>query len=100
MVQIRNVPDALHRRLKARAALEGKWLSDYLLAEIAESAEQPTVGDKQTLFDGWRGWRAEQDFEDDRSVDDDHRELRSSRRMTAGFRAGETGRRPARRARR
>ena len=45
MIQIRNVPDALHRRLKARAALEGKSLSDYLLAEIAESAERPTVSE-------------------------------------------------------
>jgi plasmid stability protein len=26
MIQIRNAPDALHRRLKARAALEGKSL--------------------------------------------------------------------------
>ena len=43
MVQIRNVPDALHRRLKARAALEGKSLSDYLLAEIQEIAERPTI---------------------------------------------------------
>ena len=43
MIQIRNVPDELHRRLKARAALEGKSLSDYLLAEIRETAERPTV---------------------------------------------------------
>jgi plasmid stability protein len=43
MIQIRNVPDALHRRLKARAALEGKSLSDYLLAEIREAAARPTV---------------------------------------------------------
>jgi antitoxin FitA len=43
MIQIRKVPDALHRRLKARAALEGKSLSDYLLAEIREIAERPTV---------------------------------------------------------
>ncbi len=34
MIQIRNVPDALHRKLKARAALEGMSLSDYLLAEV------------------------------------------------------------------
>jgi len=54
---------------------------------------------KQTLFDGSRGWRAKQDFEDGGSVDDDHLELRSSRNMRAGFRAGETGLRPARRAR-
>jgi hypothetical protein len=31
MIQIRNVPDDLHRRLKARAAEEGLTLSDYLL---------------------------------------------------------------------
>jgi antitoxin FitA len=43
MIQIRNVPDALHRRLKARAALEGKSLSDYLLAEIREAAARPTI---------------------------------------------------------
>lgn len=43
MIQIRNVPDDLHRRLKARAALEGMSLSDYLLAEIRRSAERPTV---------------------------------------------------------
>jgi len=43
MIQIRNVPDALHRRLKSRAALEGKSLSDYLLTELRRVAEQPTV---------------------------------------------------------
>ena len=43
MIQIRNVPDALHRRLKARAALAGMSLSDYLLAEIRELAERPTL---------------------------------------------------------
>ena len=42
MIQIRNVPDALHRRLKARAALAGMSLSDYLLSEIREVAERPT----------------------------------------------------------
>jgi plasmid stability protein len=43
MIQIRNVPDALHRRLKARAALAGMSLSDYLLSEIREVAERPTI---------------------------------------------------------
>jgi Antitoxin FitA-like, ribbon-helix-helix len=37
MVQIRNVPDALHRKLKARAADSGQTLSDYLLAELRTS---------------------------------------------------------------
>lgn len=42
MIQLRNVPDALHRSLKARAATSGMSLSDYLLAEIREIAERPT----------------------------------------------------------
>jgi antitoxin FitA len=42
MVQIRNVPDALHRKLKARAAIAGQSLSDYLLAEISRIAALPT----------------------------------------------------------
>lgn len=43
MIQLRNVPDDLHRELKARAALEGKSLSDYLLGEIQRIAERPTL---------------------------------------------------------
>ncbi|MCI0443904.1 hypothetical protein L0244_23490 [bacterium] len=42
MIQIRNVPDSLHRRLKAKAAMAGMSLSDYLLAEIRTAAEKPT----------------------------------------------------------
>lgn len=43
MIQLRNVPDDLHRTLKARAALEGLSLSDYLLAEVRRAAERPTT---------------------------------------------------------
>ncbi len=43
MVQIRNVPDTLHRRLKARAAMAGMSLSDYLLSEIRQVADRPTL---------------------------------------------------------
>jgi plasmid stability protein len=43
MIQLRNVPDSLHRTLKARAAMAGMSLSDYLLAEIREVAERPTL---------------------------------------------------------
>jgi antitoxin FitA len=43
MIQIRNVPDTLHRRLKSRAALAGMSLSDYLLDEIRRVAERPTL---------------------------------------------------------
>ena len=43
VIQIRNVPDALHRQLKSRAALAGMSLSDYLLSEIRQVAERPTL---------------------------------------------------------
>ena len=42
MVQIRNVPDPLHRKLKVRAAMAGQSLSDYLLAAIGRIAALPT----------------------------------------------------------
>jgi plasmid stability protein len=45
MIQIRNVPDDLHRKLKIRAVQAGKSLSDYLLGEVRQIAEQATVED-------------------------------------------------------
>jgi antitoxin FitA len=45
MIQLRNVPDTLHRTLKARAAMAGMSLSDYLLAEMKEIAERPTLAE-------------------------------------------------------
>ena len=43
MIQIRNVPDELHRELKARSARAGMSLSDYLLAQVREVAQRPTL---------------------------------------------------------
>jgi antitoxin FitA len=43
MIQLRNVPDSLHRKLKMRAAAAGMSLSDYLVAEVRRSAEIPTL---------------------------------------------------------
>jgi plasmid stability protein len=43
MIQLRHVPDELHRKLKARAALAGVSLSDYLLREVQRIAERPTL---------------------------------------------------------
>ena len=43
MIQVRNVPDAVHRKLKSRAALEGMSLSDYVLREMQHLAERPTM---------------------------------------------------------
>jgi plasmid stability protein len=42
LVQIRNVPEDLHRKLKARAALAGMSISEYLLQEIEKSLARPT----------------------------------------------------------
>ncbi len=44
-IQIRNVPDALRRRLKSRAARAGMSLSDYLLGEIRRVAGRPTLNE-------------------------------------------------------
>ncbi len=52
MIQIRNVPEALHRKLKARAALAGRSLSDYLLAEVRQSAERPTLAEMKERLAG------------------------------------------------
>ena len=43
MVQIRNVPDGVHRTLKARAARQGMSLSEYIKRELERSAEKPTM---------------------------------------------------------
>ena len=52
MIQLRNVPEPLHRKLKARAALEGMSLSDYLLNEIRRVAERPTVAELKERLHG------------------------------------------------
>lgn len=42
MIQLRNVPDDLHRKLKARAATAGMTLSDFLIREAKLIADRPT----------------------------------------------------------
>lgn len=44
-IQIRNVPDETHRKLRARAAASGLSLSDYLLNEVVEFAGQPSIAE-------------------------------------------------------
>jgi plasmid stability protein len=51
MVQIRNVPAEFHRRLKARAALEGMSMSEYILREIGKALDRPT---RQEVLDRLR----------------------------------------------
>lgn len=43
MIQIRNVPDEVHRKLKVRAAREGVTLSELLAREARRLAEQPSM---------------------------------------------------------
>lgn len=43
MIQIRNVPDEVHRKLKLRALEEGLTLSDLLAREARQLAERPTL---------------------------------------------------------
>jgi len=58
MIQLRHVPEALHRQLKARAALSGLPLSDYLIREVRKIAEQPTseeMRERLSQRDPYRG---------------------------------------------
>lgn len=52
MIQIRNVPDGLHRRLKARAALEGVSMSLFILREIERALSRPS---RRELIETIRG---------------------------------------------
>ncbi len=54
-IQIRNVPDKIHRTLKARAALAGMSLSEYLLQEITALAERPTIDEIRARLGQERG---------------------------------------------
>lgn len=53
MIQIRNVPDELHRALKVRAARTGMTLSDYLLAELRALAVRPTMQEWLARSETW-----------------------------------------------
>jgi plasmid stability protein len=53
MIQIRNVPDALHRELKVRAAQTGMTLSDYLLNELRTLAVRPTMREWLASSETW-----------------------------------------------
>jgi plasmid stability protein len=52
MIQVRNVPDGIHRTLKARAAMAGMSLSDYLLVELKEIVERPTLAEFRERLSG------------------------------------------------
>jgi len=45
MIQIRNVPDELHRDLKKRAALAGMSMSDYIKKELDRKSRKSTINE-------------------------------------------------------
>ena len=51
-IQVRNVPEAVHRTLKARAALAGTSLSDYLRVELERLAKVPSMEEFQHMLAG------------------------------------------------
>ena len=44
-IQVRDVPERVHRRLKARAAEEGRTLSELVREQLTELAARPTLGE-------------------------------------------------------
>ncbi|MDQ4126672.1 MAG: hypothetical protein M3151_01725 [Actinomycetota bacterium] len=52
-IQIRNVPDELHRTLKVRAAKAGMTLSDYLLYLREQVAASPTLAEMMERLRQW-----------------------------------------------
>jgi plasmid stability protein len=60
MIQIRNVPDELHRDLKVRAARSGMTLSDYLLVELRALAVRPTMQEWLAQSKSWTPVKVEE----------------------------------------
>ena len=73
MIQIRDVPDRLHKILKARAEKEGMSLSSYLKGELEKMAERPTMREWLEMT------RHAKPIRSDRSAAEIIRELRDSR---------------------
>lgn len=73
MIQVRDVPENVHRILKSRAAREGMSLSDFLKRELVRSAERPTMQEWLETTRQMRPVRGE------RSASQVIRELRDSR---------------------
>jgi plasmid stability protein len=73
MIQIRNVPDKVHKTLKARAEREGMSLSDYIKRDLERTAARPSM-------DEWiERVRKHKPLKFDRSAVDIIREMRDSR---------------------
>ncbi len=60
-LQVRDVPDDVHAALRARAALAGLSLSQYLLRTLTEVAERPTVAETLRAASGRTGGASSED---------------------------------------
>jgi plasmid stability protein len=76
-IQIRNVPEDVHRTLKARAAKEGMSLSEYLLRDVVELAQRPTLDEVLERI------RSRPMIDSDFSAADALREAREERELDA-----------------
>lgn len=72
-VQIKNVPDSVHRVLRARAASEGQSLQEYLLARLIREAETPTLEEVLDRAGGRAGGAVSFDFAADTQREDRRR---------------------------
>ncbi|MCI0689167.1 MAG: hypothetical protein L0Y54_18335 [Sporichthyaceae bacterium] len=61
MLQVRNVPDDVHEALRARAAAEGKSLSDFVLDELRRVVARPPL---REVFNRARGRGGRVSFEE------------------------------------
>ena len=61
-IQIRDVPDAVHRALRSRAAAAGQSLSAYLLTELTRVAERPPVAEVLARAGGRHGGARSEDI--------------------------------------
>ncbi len=52
MLQVKGVPEHVHRTLKARAALRGQTLSDYVRGELERVASRPSPDELMAMLDG------------------------------------------------
>ncbi len=57
-VQVKDVPDDVHRTLRRRAANAGQSLQEYLLALLIEEAQTPTLEEVLDRAGGRAGGRA------------------------------------------
>lgn len=64
MIQIRHVPEDVHRKLKSKAALEGLSLSDFLLREVQALANRPSPAELRDRLASRVGYGASETLAD------------------------------------